>query len=396
MGISFFFTSPSFALSGVDIAAANEIRQLRKMGADARFVLTDPGRTQAMPLEPDFSVPIQPLELGRGSSARLKRFAAFLESRAPCVFVPGYDFALSAACPALSPRVAVFGVVHSDEPVHYNHLRRYGYFWDRIIAVSPLIAKKAAQILPGERARIITIPSGVSVPTKPCLSGNSHGPLKIVYAGRLIQYQKRVLDLAKIAASLDEAGIDFSLTIVGTGPDEDALKHLTQALVRKGRIIFVGALPNRDVLERLDKAHVLILTSEFEGTPVILLEAMAHGCVPVVSDIKSGIPDIVTSGKTGLMAPVGDIGAFVNHLAMLAKNRPLLNSLAINAHAFMAQSHFRIEAVAQAYLEQAYDAFEAAAKGLWKRPVQGGDASARQGVSGLARKISGRLLGIKS
>jgi glycosyltransferase involved in cell wall biosynthesis len=396
MGISFFFTSPSFALSGVDIAAVNQIRQLRSMGADARFVLTNPSRVQSMPLATDFSVPIQPLNLGRGRVARLKRFAAFLESRSPCVFVPGYDFALSAVCPVLSPRVAVFGVVHSDEPVHYNHARRFGPFWDRIIAVSPLIAQKTAQILPGERSRIVTISSGVPVPTRPCLPGETEGSLQIVYAGRLIEYQKRVLDLAKIAARLDEAGIDFALTVVGTGPDEETLKNLTQALVRKGRVVFTGALPNSKVLEYLDKAHVLILPSEFEGTPVILLEAMAHGCAVVVSDIKSGIPDLVVDGKTGLIAQVGDINAFVNHLALLAQNRPLLNSLAANAFAFMAQSRFRIEAVAGAYLEQAYIAFEAAAKGLWERPGQGSDIFARPGLSGLASKISDRLFGGKS
>jgi glycosyltransferase involved in cell wall biosynthesis len=379
MGISFFFTSPSFALSGVDIAAVNLIRQLRSMGADARLLFSEPGWAQIMPLDTDFSVPVQPLDLGRGVKNRLQRLASFLESRSPCVFVPGYDFACSQVCPALSSGVAVFGVVHSDEPIHYDHARRLGPFWDRIIAVSPLIAGKTARILPGESSRIVTIPSGVLVPQKPCLPGETSGPLQIVYAGRLIQYQKRILDLAKIAADLDAAGIDFILTIVGTGPEETVLKNLTQTLVRKGRVFFTGALPNSKVLECLDKAHVLILPSEFEGTPVILLEAMAHGCAVVVSDIKSGIPDLITDGKTGLLAPVGNIDAFVGHLALLAQNRPLLNSLAANAHAFIAQSHFRIEAVAQAYLEQAYIAFEATRKGLWKRPEQEGDIFVRLG-----------------
>ena len=59
------------------------------------------------------------------------------------------------------------------------------------------------------------------------------------------------------------------------------------------------------------------MPSAFEGLSVGMLEAMSHGVVPVVSAIRSGVPDIIVPGENGLVAPVGDIAAFADRLEWL-------------------------------------------------------------------------------
>ena len=58
-------------------------------------------------------------------------------------------------------------------------------------------------------------------------------------------------------------------------------------------------------MQILEQQDAYILTSEFEGMPNALNEAMARGCVPVVTDIRSGIPELVRYGVNGYRVPVG-------------------------------------------------------------------------------------------
>ena len=69
------------------------------------------------------------------------------------------------------------------------------------------------------------------------------------------------------------------------------------------------------------------MPSRGEGLPVALLEAGAAGVVPVVSDLASGIPEVVESGVSGYRAPVGDIGAFADAIAAIDCDRTGLESM---------------------------------------------------------------------
>ena len=66
---------------------------------------------------------------------------------------------------------------------------------------------------------------------------------------------------------------------------------------------------------------VFVLPTRVEGLPVALLEAMGAGVVPVVSNILSGVPEVVTAGVTGLLPEVGDIDGFADAIARLAADR---------------------------------------------------------------------------
>jgi len=92
-------------------------------------------------------------------------------------------------------------------------------------------------------------------------------------------------------------------------------------------IQWTGQQSKADVLRLYEQHDVLVMPSRGEGLPVALLEAGAAALVPVVSDLASGIPEVVESGVSGYRPPTGDIGAFADAIACLDRDRPRLESM---------------------------------------------------------------------
>ena len=72
---------------------------------------------------------------------------------------------------------------------------------------------------------------------------------------------------------------------------------------------------------------IFVLPTRVEGFPVALVEAMGAGVVPVVSNIESGVPEVIASARTGERPPVGDIRAFAAAIAALDRDRPRLAAM---------------------------------------------------------------------
>jgi glycosyltransferase involved in cell wall biosynthesis len=98
---------------------------------------------------------------------------------------------------------------------------------------------------------------------------------------------------------------------------------------------------------------VYLMTSEYEGLPIALLEAMALG-KPVVSTPVGGIAEVVESGKTGLLAPVGSIAELSDCVAQLLDDPDLRMRMGRRAAAKVEAEHHakhRVRAIESLYLE---------------------------------------------
>src|SRR5207244_1497066 len=83
---------------------------------------------------------------------------------------------------------------------------------------------------------------------------------------------------------------------------------------------FIGAVSYADVARVLDAHDILILVSDYEGLPLSLLEAMGRGLVPVVTDLESGIREVVNKNN-GVLVPVDDVEGYARAIAYLHANR---------------------------------------------------------------------------
>jgi glycosyltransferase involved in cell wall biosynthesis len=346
-------SATSGRVSGVDVFSANLVRGLLQLDRAGHILLTCPDDSppDPMPLPADVPVERLPVNARTPWRTRWQTLIDYLEVRAPCIYIPNYDWQHSCVSPQLSAQVGIVGIVHSDDPQHYEHVARLGHYWNAIVAVSPAIAGQVSALDPTLVPRLVTIPYGVPVLDRlPERRLDPDAPLKIVYAGRLVQLQKRVLDLPNIVTALLDRGVPAELTIVGAGTEQGRLLDACRPLAARGAVRFLGTLPNERVLEVFEQSDVYVLTSDYEGLPVGLLEAMGRGCIPVVTDIRSGIPDLVREGVNGYRVPVGEIQAFTECLANLQRDVVLRQALASEAHHAVRMGGYCVEDMVRNYL----------------------------------------------
>jgi glycosyltransferase involved in cell wall biosynthesis len=131
---------------------------------------------------------------------------------------------------------------------------------------------------------------------------------------------------------LRQRGVDFVCHLVGDGSLRNTLRQQTKQLGLSGRIKFHGALRRSQVATLVGEADVLALASvptrdgRREGIPVALMEAMACG-LPVVSSAIGGIPELVESDRTGILAPPRDALKLASALETLAGDPELRNRM---------------------------------------------------------------------
>lgn len=122
---------------------------------------------------------------------------------------------------------------------------------------------------------------------------------EIIYVGRLDFVQKRVYRIIDTWNYLEEKLPDWDLKIVGDGSDRENLENHVKALNLK-RVSFEGFKQPKQYYE---ESKILMLTSDFEGFPLVLAEAMVFGVVPVVYNSFEALEDIVTDGADGVVIP---------------------------------------------------------------------------------------------
>ncbi|WP_407691110.1 glycosyltransferase [Rubrobacter marinus] len=118
-----------------------------------------------------------------------------------------------------------------------------------------------------------------------------------------LQPEKGVASFLKAAASVAEELPAARFVVVGDGPMREELHALAGRLGVRDRVLFLGFRPDAQAL--LGLLDVVAVPSVSEGTPLVVLEAMAAG-VPVVASSVGGIPDQIRPGSEGILVPPGD------------------------------------------------------------------------------------------
>jgi glycosyltransferase involved in cell wall biosynthesis len=364
------FTNGDWGISGVNTVTETLVKGLRKKGLKASILFTEstnPAELRHMP-------PLPHSFLAAPDTSFRSRWQAlidYLEAEAPCILIPNYDYFASAVSPALSNQVGILGVVHSDDVEHYEHVYRLGRYWNRIVAVSEQTRKRTIELNGNFSRTTLVIRSGVEgVPGKcPQRQVSPNTPLRIIYTGRIVQHQKRVLEYLGVAEQLRSRNVPFVITMVGDGDQLPELRRKGRELVSKGFLNLPGRLRPAEIRKELQKHDVFLLLSDFEGLPVSLLEAMGHGCIPVATEIESGISEVVTNGANGLVVPLDNIPATCDALERLARDFTLRHTLSAKAHETIYAGGFRAEDMTGKYAAAIDEIWEELISRTYKRPA---------------------------
>ncbi len=195
-----------------------------------------------------------------------------------------------------------------------------------VVAVSEWSRRALIEKCPSAEAKVHRVYNGLPLDRWPPPHGHSphDSPLRIFSVGRLIGF-KGFTDLIAACGILKARGIPFGCTIAGEGPWRETLQQQAKDFTDpKSRIRLAGLMTQEEIRAQLAECQVFALACKVDEKgacdvlPTVILEAMAAGR-PVVSTRLAGVPEMVDDGKTGLLVPVDDPGAFADALTRLAE-----------------------------------------------------------------------------
>lgn len=234
--------------------------------------------------------------------------------------------------------------------------RRLARGTDRIVAVSERVADELVDrhaIAPREKFTVIE--NGIDLTRFPesdaerrvlarrRLDVRGDAARIVVVPARLVKIKGHAL-LFDALARMPDATRPLEVHLLGDGPLRAVLEH------RAGRIgdgIDVRFHGFRDDLpDVLPAADVVVLASINEGLPLALLEAMAAGA-PVVSTAVGGVPDLIESGATGLLATPGDAASLAFAMSRVLTDLPLARGLAERGRARVLERYDLVRVMAE-------------------------------------------------
>jgi glycosyltransferase involved in cell wall biosynthesis len=149
----------------------------------------------------------------------------------------------------------------------------------------------------------------------------------IITVARLTNKQKRTSDLIKAMKLLAP---EWTLDIVGTGPDQEMLETLASTIGVAARVTFHGFKSKADVRSMIQHCGVYAMPSSNEAMCLAVLEAMSCGAAVVASRIRS-FQSLITDGVNGRLFSVGDVPALAKAIEVAWKQRDTLGPMAVSS-----------------------------------------------------------------
>jgi glycosyltransferase involved in cell wall biosynthesis len=151
---------------------------------------------------------------------------------------------------------------------------------------------------------------------------------EVIYVGRLDYNQKKVYRIIQLWQCIEKKYTDWHLTIVGDGPQREDIDELIKEL-KLERVLITGF---KNPIEYYKNASLLLLTSEYEGFGLVIVEGMNFGVVPIVYGSYSAIYDIIKHGENGFITNLPySQEEMLYYVEILMENENLRKKMSLNA-----------------------------------------------------------------
>lgn len=145
----------------------------------------------------------------------------------------------------------------------------------------------------------------------------------VVWVGRHSNWNKRTTDMLEIWNKIGSNFPEWSLDILGDGPDGNEVRRLFSSLsLTNCKLCGVS-----DPTSYYEAASIVCVTSAFESFGMVLTEGMQHGCVPVAYDSYTAVRYIINDGKDGLLVTPFDLDEYAEKLSLLMENEEMRQKL---------------------------------------------------------------------
>ena len=174
------------------------------------------------------------------------------------------------------------------------------------------------------------------------------GKLTILTIARLVGKKGVEYGIRAVAKILPRHP-EITYNIIGEGALRDKLQRLIEELNAAATIKLLGWKNQAEVADLLKTSDILLApsvtteTGDEEGTPVVIMEAFAHG-LPVVSTYHAGIPEVVKDGESGFLVPERDVDGLAEKLEKLIETPELRFAMSRKGRAFV-EKHYDIDSL---------------------------------------------------
>ena len=192
-------------------------------------------------------------------------------------------------------------------------IKRLIRYSDTVISVSDPTTRSLINNYNVSKEKVVTIPLGIhyrNITDRFSLKVISERLYDLVFVGRLAAI-KRVCDIVDSVSILSKKGKNFDVAIIGDGPQRERIERKIDDLGLRNRFHVFGFLNENEKYSIMADSKIFVLPSEREGFSLSTLEAMALGCIPLVSKPKFdevfGVSHFVKNGINGLYYSVGNL-----------------------------------------------------------------------------------------
>ena len=172
--------------------------------------------------------------------------------------------------------------------------------------------------------KLIVIPNPVAKRTHETTSASTDAPLRYILGVGRLERQKGFDRLLKAFSKVNRT--DLQLVILGDGTERAALLKVARILKITSQVHLPGVVSDIDSWYR--KAECFVLTSHHEGSPNVVVEAMANGCPVVSFDCRYGPAEILEGGRSGVLVSQDDISGLSAAIRRLVSDYALRKRLA--------------------------------------------------------------------
>jgi glycosyltransferase involved in cell wall biosynthesis len=202
--------------------------------------------------------------------------------------IPSDDEACWMAAATCGSRNPMIAVLHSDEEEYFRLAEKYQQYVTLFVCVSKRILNKLQERIPESAAYATAIPCGIPVNNFSAIIEKKE---VISWIGRLSKYQKRAQDILPLFESLLKQRPNVQMEVIGNGDYSTILAQEIIDVNLQDKMDLMGWVDNIEISTRLSYSKLLVQTSDFEGTSVAMMEALASGCC-IVSTRVSGVEDL--------------------------------------------------------------------------------------------------------
>jgi len=309
------------------------------------------------------SIKVYYLNTGEGNSFELpnKLKSLIIDNNIDIVQCHNWGLYLEATLATkLSRRAKLINTVHghytqypdgiaSTIKIYLRHIleRIASFYTYKIITVSDSIQDYIINDIHISKNKLLTIHNGITaLELDNSIEKNRSPTMKLITVGRLAKIKNHKLLLEALKISITHGAL-VTLTIIGDGPEKSSLIETTESLGLSEHVSFLGF--RTDISPLLQSHDVFVLSSDYEGVSIAILEAMSIG-LPVIATDVGGNSEVVVDSSTGYIVVKGDAQMLASAIDKLA-NSPELKETFGNQGKINFEKFFEEEIVLNQYID---------------------------------------------